>query len=212
MPAGSVSLENLADSRRAFIVKTDREQEYYLFENRQQTGWDKYIPASGMLVWHIDYDITPFYNNEVNNTKDHQYVDLVEADNIQDYPTGIDSWTGYYIYPASTQTGDPFPGSKRVKSFGFNTTPSLRSWSGKNLGVELTNIAETNGRITFDSALSGSGVEDVAVAEMEDGDIYNLAGVKVGELKDGRMPELLPGVYVIRGDHSVRKIILGAAR
>lgn len=212
MPAGAVTLENLADSRRAFIVKTDREQEYYLFENRQQTGWDKYIPASGMLVWHIDYDITPFYNNEVNNTKDHQYVDLVEADNIQDYPTGIDSWTGYYDYPASTQTGDPFPGSKRVKSFGFNTIPSLRSWNGRNLGVELTNIAEANGRITFNSAVSGSGVDDVAVAEMEDGDVFNLAGVKVGELKDGRMPELLPGVYVIRNAHSVRKIILGAAR
>ncbi len=47
-------------------------------------------PGHGMLVWHVDYDQQVFYNNKVNNTKDHQYVDLIEADNIQDYPIGVD--------------------------------------------------------------------------------------------------------------------------
>ncbi len=28
--------------------------EYFLVENRQKTGYDTYLPASGLLVWHID--------------------------------------------------------------------------------------------------------------------------------------------------------------
>ena len=28
--------------------------EYFLVENRQKTGYDAYLPASGLLIWHVD--------------------------------------------------------------------------------------------------------------------------------------------------------------
>lgn len=213
--SGTQSLANLADSNRAFIIKTEREQEFYLVENRQQTGWDKYIPGHGMLVWHVDFDENIFYNNEVNNTKSHQYVDLVEADNIQDYPTGVDRW-GYYVYPESTRTGDPFPGTKRVKSFGYNTSPSLRSWSGKNLGVELTDIAENNGQISFVAAVDSaneyngeSGVADITPEnEVLDAVIYDVQGLQVGVMKGGHLPYLGPGIYILRSGNRIAKVII----
>lgn len=215
LASGTQSLENLADSNRAFIIKTEREQEFYLVENRQQTGWDKYLPGHGMFVWHVDFDQSVFVNNEVNNTKSHQYVDLVEADNIQDYPTGEDYW-GYYIYPESTRTGDPFPGTKRVKSFGYNTTPSLRSWSGTNLGVELTDIAENSGVISFVSAVDAnnqyngeSGVTDITEeTEVLDADIYDMQGLQVGVKKGGKMPHLAPGIYILRSGNRIAKLII----
>ena len=43
MSPGNRNLENLGSTNQAFIVKTEKQNEFYLFENRQQTGWDKYI-------------------------------------------------------------------------------------------------------------------------------------------------------------------------
>lgn len=206
MISGNRSLGNLGDTNQAFIVKTDREQEFYLFENRQQTGWDKYIPGHGMLVWHVDFDQTVFYNNKVNNTKNHQYVDLVEADNIQDSPTGKDIW-GNLIYPASTRTSDPFPGSKNVRTFGASTAPALKSWSGKSLGVELSEITESNGIISFVAAVAGSGVNDIETDTMIlSGDVYDLRGIKVGTVVDGKMPALDAGIYIVRSGNKLNKI------
>ena len=33
-----------------------RGSEYFLVENRQQTGYDTLIPGGGLLVWHVDDD------------------------------------------------------------------------------------------------------------------------------------------------------------
>lgn len=199
MVAGTLSLENLADSNKAYIVKTEKEREYYLFENRQQTGWDKYIPGHGMLVWHIDFDPVIFMNNEVNNSKSHQYVDLVEADNIQDYPTGQNSY-GYFIYPASTQSGDPFPGTKKVTSFGSSTTPALKSWAGNPLAVSLTDITEKSGVISFvaENNGNGSGIKDVSGEVELTGDLYDLNGKRICEVKGVLPQNVAPGIYILR--------------
>lgn len=206
MTSGNKSLGNLEDTNQAFIVKTDKDQEFYLFENRQLKGWDTYIPASGMLVWHVDFEKKVFENNEVNNTKGRQYVDLVEADGIQDYPIGED-YDGYYDYPASTRSGDPFPGSANVRSFGASTSPALKSWSGKSLGVELSDIIESNGMITFTAVVDGSGVNDIiSDTEILSGDIYDLRGVKVGTVVDGMVPALDAGIYIVRSGNKLNKI------
>ena len=38
---------------------------YYL-ENRQQIGWDEYIPTHGMVVWRVDFDEDAWQNNSPN--------------------------------------------------------------------------------------------------------------------------------------------------
>lgn len=201
LTTGEFSINNMADANEAYIIKTERDQEFYLLENRQQSGWDKYIPGHGMLVWHIDFDESVFYDNTVNDDKDHQYVDLVEADNVRS--------------DAST-AADPFPGTRKKTSFGFKTTPALKSWSGKNLGVELTNIAENNNVISFSAAVDSgnayNGSSDVADiiadAGMQDADIYNLQGIYVGKATQGATPELAPGVYIFKsGEKSIKRVI-----
>lgn len=119
----------------AGIVRTDRDTEYFLFENRQQNGWDAYLPGHGMLVWHIDYNENIWYNNTVNNTPSHQYVDLIEADNIR---------------TEDTRAGDSFPGESNVTSFTSTTTPSMTTWGGVDLEFPITGIKETpDGLVSF---------------------------------------------------------------
>ena len=114
----------LGNANQAYIVPvTDglddpRLGEYYLFENRQQTRWDEYIPGHGMLVWHIDFSSAIWAANTPNNWSYHQCIDLVEADGKK--KRGI-----YYIQDDTT----PFPGSAEHTSFTDDTTPAFCGWT-----------------------------------------------------------------------------------
>ncbi len=133
----SIELRDLEDSNDVAIVLTDDKNEFFLFENRQQTGWDTYLPGHGMLVWHVKYDSSLWDSNGPNNYEQ-QHVDIVEAGGLADNS----DWETMATYT--------FPGTSRVTSFTDDTTPSMRTWAGKALGVPLTSITEENGIISFD--------------------------------------------------------------
>lgn len=123
-------LPYLGDSNKAYVVGVPgKDNEYYIFENRQKKGWDKYLPAAGMLVWHIDYNEYDWYMNQPNNVGSHQRIDIVEANGI---PSG-------YSYG---RNGVPFPGSDNV------TTCAFRSWAGDTLTV-LDKITHNDSIVTF---------------------------------------------------------------
>ena len=120
--ARNVSLHQLgSEAVEAYIIGDGSANEYYLIENRQQAGWDSYIPGRGMLVWHIDYDEDVWSQNIVNNTSSHNYIDLIEADGKRS---------------EKTRAGDPFPGTSNVTAL----TPT--SWSGASYGIALSDITE----------------------------------------------------------------------
>lgn len=130
--ACDMTLTDIKESNSAMLVATKRKNEFYLFENRQQTGWDTYLPGHGMLIWRIDFDADIWRRNQVNTDGEHQYVDLIEA--CGDY--GADAEAAW-------------PGPKGVSSFSGMTTPAFVDWNGKVIDLPLTDIAETDGRITF---------------------------------------------------------------
>lgn len=132
----NVSLDNISTGKFGLIA-TEKDTEFFLLENRQLEGWDAYIPGHGMVIWHIDFVSSVFTRNVVNNTQNHQYVDLVEANNI---PNGS-SWT--------TMQGWTFPGSTNVTSFTANTKPALQSWDGKPIDMPITDITEEDGIVSF---------------------------------------------------------------
>lgn len=137
----------------AFLIKTIRDNEYYLFENRQQRRWDTFIPGHGMLVWHIDYDATVWKDNKVNNTPAHQRVDLVEADNV---PTN------------ATRSGDPFPGVNNVTQLTDESTPAMSTWTSVRIGLPVTDILEQDGVISFKVAGGGDRIESVTALDATD--------------------------------------------
>ena len=104
-----------------------RDNEYFILENRQQTGWDKYLPGHGMLVWHLDEDQTVWNNNMPNYYSSHQRVDIVEAD-------GVGSMSG--------KASDAYPGTQNVTKAKFN------GWQKNNI-FGLDYIAEEDGTIRF---------------------------------------------------------------
>jgi len=134
--AQNIKLEDIG-SNKGCIIHTDDPNEFFLIENRQQTGWDKYIPGHGMLVWHVDYDKNIWEQNIVNNTAKHQFVDLEEADGTQ---------------TEKSRSGDAFPGTAGITSFTDDTKPSMRTWDGTRLNLPITDITESEGIISFNVA------------------------------------------------------------
>ncbi len=166
------------------IINTTKSNEFFLLENRQQKGWDAFIPGHGMLVWHIDYNYEKWDGNSVNNTTYHQYVDIVEADNTQS---------------ENSREGDTFPGSKGVTSLTATTSPSLKMWGGTPVEVPLTEIAESaDGVITFKVLGGHDPYPAVTVNEPEDvtDESFVASWVKT------EAPAYLLSVYTLAADGS----------
>lgn len=132
----SVELGHILSSNQACLVQTERKNEFFLLENRQQTGWDAFIPGHGLLIWHVEFDRPAFTGNIVNNSKYHQCVDIIEANNMTSYAGDV-------------MAGYPWPGTTGKTEFTFDTEPSFQSWNGNDPGTPLTDIAEADGAVTF---------------------------------------------------------------
>lgn len=131
----TVGLPALSENVAYRIVSPQNQNEYFLFENRQQGDWDLYLPGHGMLAWHIDYKPQTWGANSVNNNPGHQCVDLLEADDVK---------------TAQTRAGDAFPGTASITSLTAETLPGLVTWSGLKLDQPLTDIREVDGMIYFE--------------------------------------------------------------
>lgn len=131
------SLRNFATTNDSYMVQTTSQREFFLFENRQQIGWDKYLPGHGMIVWHIDALQSVFDDNSVNNTSGHHYVDIVEANGKAD------------AEDEEIMAGYSFPGTSGKTSFTSTTSPAFKDWKGNAINLPITDIAEKDGVISF---------------------------------------------------------------
>lgn len=93
----------------------------YYIENRQQSGWDTYLPGHGLLVWYVNYNADAWSQNVPNNTAGSPRYTVISA-------TGNKTGLG--------TAKDPFPGTNNVRT----TTIA---------GKPLSNITETNGAISL---------------------------------------------------------------
>lgn len=108
-------------SSNSLLPATSTNTVYYI-ENRQQSGWDAYLPGHGLVIWKLMYNPTAWNNNGPNATPGTIRYAVVSASG------------------ATTKIGtaaDPFPGTQRKTE-----------WRGVN-GKPLLNITEKNGIISL---------------------------------------------------------------
>jgi len=133
-------------SLQGYYVTTDKANEFYMFEARDGEGWDSGLPASGMLVWHIDYAKSVWDMNTVNNKRDHMRIMLVPADNFNG---------------EATAEGDAFPGlDNKTTSFTASTKPAFKAWSGYDMGLPITDITRIDDGHGISFKVKG-GVDDI---------------------------------------------------
>lgn len=108
------------------VTNPGSKNEYYLIENRQQTGWDRYVGSSGIIINHIDYNAAYWSYNCVNTPKygnDHERITIIPADNTKS---------------GQTEYGDAWPYGGH-NSLGNKTRPACVVYNDNN-GKMLMNI------------------------------------------------------------------------
>lgn len=124
-------------SGQAYLLSAERHnlngalpfpREFFVLEYRKKTGWDRYLPAEGMLIWHIDYDQNAWDQNTPNN-----YTGSSQT---------ASSHMRIYLQPLignSTTPGTAFT------SGSFNPV----KWNGTSLNRPVSNITLTSDSINF---------------------------------------------------------------
>ena len=99
--------------------------EYFLVENRQQSGFDVSLPGNGLLIWHVD-------DGQSGNTDENHYkVALMQADGKRDME----------LSQNRGDAGDPYPGSSGNTTFNNTSNPNSTSYAGVNTTVAVTDIS-----------------------------------------------------------------------
>src|SRR4051794_12186783 len=131
---GSITVPDVETNHQVFRLWKDGAPgtEYFLLENRQQTGSDGALPGSGLLLWHID-------ETQPGNTDENHYkVALLQADGNRDLELNHNRG----------DAGDPFPGSASKTSVDGSTTPNTHSYANADTCVAITGIPASSASMT----------------------------------------------------------------
>ena len=177
--ACSVELPPLYTSKAACLITANgsnisnilspNPKTFYLLENRQKTGWDKYLQGSGMMVTKVQWDKTKWEGNTVNNTSSKLGVDIIEAksntsastDKPTDlYPSGATSFTKVTNYQVTN-----IAMSNQLITFDVNG-------GGNAITLDVENMQNANVRIQ-------KILKDGQVRIVRDGKIYDLMGRQI---------------------------------
>jgi M6 family metalloprotease-like protein len=145
--------------------------QYFLVENRQQTGYDAGLPGHGLLVWLVDEAMigstdcgsdsaSRFCLNTLNSSPLRPAVMLVEADGDGALQKWGCSGSGIDCGSAS----DPFPGASAVVNLTPETVPSSSGYTSP-AWVNLRDVSEdaATGEISLSIGFGPDPPQDVAV-------------------------------------------------
>ena len=163
--------------------------EFYVLENRQQSGWDSYLPGKGLLIAHVYFDQNAWRYNTVNAYTPKRY-DLLHADGM-DY----EAWELYVKAKGLTAYVDT---EKRLCRRHLSTSPyplltdTLEVHECADLPLPLTNIQlSADGRISFEVVTTGMNLAPVLSQGEEDW--YDLQGRRLQGRPQRR------GIYIHKG-------------
>lgn len=186
--------------------------EYYLFENRQQTGWDYMLPGHGLLIAHVD-DNKSFWGY-INNSPSHHCYDYFHADGLDfNYFESLYGRKNRYgedgrsirlqhsAYPYTDSEGvvhDALTDTTSPAATLFHTNADGRLFMGK----PITQIQESDGLISF----RFSDTPDAIVPIHSDA-----TPVAIYDLQGNLLPltsHFFPRIYIVRyADGTTKKCI-----
>lgn len=103
--------------------------EFFVLEYRKKTGWDRYLPAEGMLIWHIDFDPVAWDENGPNN-----YSGTIQT---------ASSHMRIYLQPLTGNTTTP--------GGAFTSGTFIpKTWQGISLNRPITTIVKSADSIRFE--------------------------------------------------------------
>lgn len=212
-PATVKDMKSVSDYGRPFIMYNYKNtNEYFLLENRQNTGWDKGLYGSnGLLIVHVNYVPSRWANNSVNSSAEKiQCCTVVNADGSREN-TQYSLQGDLYPYEVKGVTmNDEFTDYSEPAAKLYNKN-SDNSYA---LGIPITQIKRSKGSVSFlvcggddknviDNTFKGvvDGINGVTVVKKTvDNRIYSIDGRYLGTDASA----LGKGIYVVGGKKIVK--------
>jgi len=119
--------------------------QYFLVENRQKTGYDTYIPGSGLLIWHID---------TTKNDNQQEWYPTVAGSNH--FLVALEQADGLFELEHANDQGDAadcWPGSLSRTSFNGLSSPTSDAYLTGGTFVAVTNISASGSTMTANLAV-----------------------------------------------------------
>ena len=213
-PATVKEMKSVSDYGRPFIMYNYKNtNEYFLMENRQNTGWDEGLYGSnGLLIVHVNYVPSRWANNSVNaSTQKIQCCTVVNADGSREISNTLSLQGDLYPYEEKGVTmNDEFTDDSEPAAKLY-TKNSDNSYA---LGIPITQIKRSKGSVSFlvcggddknviDNTFNGvvDGINGVTVANKTvDNRIYSIDGRYLGTDASA----LGKGIYVVGGKKIVK--------
>ena len=171
LPAGDAVLSSVSNNV-AYKSFTDTEGEYFVYECRDATGWDRYI-SGGMVVYHVDKSkgrivlgMSPYELWE-----QWEYYNSINCDG--NHPC-------FYVVPSMNQSSLNYSGGSSEMVFpgkGNKTTYTPIDWDNNNTGLTIKKISYSSGTVSLTSE-------------------YNIQR-KIGGKVTDQYGRPVPGVYVV---------------
>ena len=123
----AVTLKDIKTGHTALRLWTEGQSraEYFLAEARFRQGFDRHLPAEGLLLWHIDENVKD------NTNENHLKVALVQADGRKDLE----------VKRNDGDANDSFPGGLGIVACDQGTNPNTNGYSGAGTKVALGGVA-----------------------------------------------------------------------
>ena len=151
----TVTLQQATYNSNSFYqINTTTANEYFFIENRQQQGFDAYIPGHGMIIYHVHATVNQnFSSNDINATHPQKMYPVCASATMD--PTSTPS-----SYGSINSSGCAWPYGTTKTSFTDNTLPSSKSWAGSNTNKPITNIVRNTAdkTVTFNFMGGGGGI------------------------------------------------------
>lgn len=214
VPATVKDMKSVSDYGRPFIMYNYKNtNEYFLMENRQNTGWDEGLYGSnGLLIVHVNYVPSRWINNSVNSSKEKiQCCTVVNADGSREISNTLSLQGDLYPYEEKGVTmNDEFTDESEPAAKLYNKN-SDNSYA---LGIPITKIKRSKGSVSFlvcggddknviDNTFKGvvDGINGVTVVKKTvDNRIYSIDGRYLGTDASA----LGKGIYVVGGKKIVK--------
>ena len=124
--------------------------EYFLVENRQLTGFDSALPASGALIYHVD-------DTQALSQNDNEWrPGLTGSGNYQCAIEQADGMWQLERFRFDTppgnngDAGDPYPGTSGNRAYDDVSTPSATLYDGSDFPLVVRNISPSSAAMTID--------------------------------------------------------------
>ena len=192
--------------------------QFFILEHRKKELWDKGLPATGMLIWKINYSKILFNYNNVNTVRPYK-VDIVRADNNESsYTLARDIFGAFGYYSHSFVWDDGTAWDKSLENITVNTTDNSIKFDYYCKKPSLPN--DDNDKSLTVKFEDGNVIISINKSDIKDSkgnplDIYifSLTGQLVGRIPHSSFADN-PGQVVISGllQNNTYIISLGAKR